>query len=133
LNNQEWMGKNSHVELEMQPLKNVHFDSKYAGGGEWVKAINSSWLYFFGAVGLAVLILACINFINLSTAQSLNRAKEIGVRKAIGAGRFQLIMQFLNESLVLVLISTVAALFTDVRFDIDGRCVVFGKDGTAVY
>jgi putative ABC transport system permease protein len=111
LNNQKGMGKDSHAEIEIQPLRNVHFNSKYAGGGEWVKAINSTWLYFFGAVGLAVLILACINFINLSTAQSLSRAKEIGVRKAIGAGRFQLILQFLSESLLLVLISTGAALF----------------------
>jgi putative ABC transport system permease protein len=111
LNNQGGMGKNSYADVEIQRLRDVHFNSKYAGGGEWVKAINSSWLYFFGAVGLAVLILACINFINLSTAQSLNRAKEIGVRKAIGAGRFQLMIQFLSESLLLVLISTVAALF----------------------
>jgi ABC-type antimicrobial peptide transport system permease subunit len=110
LNNQAWIGKDSHVELDVQPLSNIHFNSKYAGGGEWVKAINSSWLYFFGAVGFAVLILACINFINLSTAQSLNRAKEIGVRKAIGAGRFQLVVQFLSESLLLVLISSVVAL-----------------------
>ncbi len=109
-NNQQWMGKDSRVELEIQPLSDVHFNAKYAGGGQWVKAINTTWLYFFGSVGLAVLILACINFINLSTAQSLNRAKEIGVRKAIGAGRFQLILQFLSESLLLVSLSTVAAI-----------------------
>jgi putative ABC transport system permease protein len=53
------------------------------------------------------LILACINFINLSTAQALSRAKEIGVRKSIGAGRFQLITQFLSEALLLVLFSAI--------------------------
>ncbi len=107
LNNQPWMGKDSHVETEIQPLSDVHFNSKYAGGGEWVKAINTQWLWFFGAVGFAVLLLACINFINLSTAQSLTRAKEVGVRKSIGAGRFQLIKQFLSEALLLVLFAAV--------------------------
>lgn len=107
VNNQSWMRKNSHNELELQPLSDVHFNSKYAGGGEWVKAINTSWLWFFGSVGIAVLILACINFINLSTAQALTRAKEVGVRKTVGAGKFQLIGQFLSEALVLVFIAAV--------------------------
>ncbi len=49
LNNQKWMGKDSHVETEIQPLSDVHFNSKYAGGGEWVKAINTQWLWFFGS------------------------------------------------------------------------------------
>jgi ABC-type antimicrobial peptide transport system permease subunit len=107
LNNQEWAGKDHRSETELQPLRDVHFNSKYAGGGEWIKAINTSWLWFFGSVGLAVLILACINFVNLSTAQALSRAKEIGVRKSIGAGRGQLIIQFLSEALVLILFSAV--------------------------
>jgi ABC-type antimicrobial peptide transport system permease subunit len=111
LNNQKWMGKDSHVETEIQPLSDVHFNSKYAGGGELVKAINTQWLWFFGAVGFAVLILACINFVNLSTAQSLTRAKEVGVRKSIGAGRFQLIRQFLSEALMLVLFAAVLSIF----------------------
>jgi ABC-type antimicrobial peptide transport system permease subunit len=76
-----------------------------------VKAINTQWLWFFGAVGFAVLILACINFVNLSTAQSLTRAKEVGVRKSIGAGRFQLIRQFLSEALMLVLFAAVLSIF----------------------
>ena len=75
-NNQPWAGKDHRMEIEIQPLSDVHFNSKYSGGGHWVKAINTSWLWFFGSVGLAVLILACINFVNLSTAQSLRRAKE---------------------------------------------------------
>ncbi|MEI9807071.1 MAG: FtsX-like permease family protein [Bacteroidota bacterium] len=109
VNSQPWMGKDSRVEMELQPLSDVHFNAKYAGGGQWVQAVNTKWLWFFGSVGLAVLILACINFINLSTAQALARAKEVGVRKSIGAGRFQLIMQFLSEALLLVFISAVIA------------------------
>jgi predicted permease len=106
-NNQSWAGKDFREEAELQPLSDVHFNSKYAGGGQWVKAINTSWLWFFGTVGLAVLVLACINFINLSTAQAISRAKEIGVRKSVGAGRLQLIVQFLSEALVLVMLSAV--------------------------
>jgi putative ABC transport system permease protein len=106
-NNQEWAGKDHREEMELQPLSDVHFNSKYEAGGQWVKAINTTWLWFFGSVGLAVLILACINFINLSTAQSLSRAKEVGVRKSIGAGRFQLVTQFLSEAFILVLFSAI--------------------------
>jgi ABC-type antimicrobial peptide transport system permease subunit len=108
-NNQKWAGKDHREEAELQPLSDVHFNSKYAGGGEWVKAINTSWLWFFGSVGLAVLVLACINFVNLSTAQALSRAKEIGIRKSVGAGRFQLIFQFLSEAFVLITFAAVLA------------------------
>jgi ABC-type antimicrobial peptide transport system permease subunit len=110
INNQPWMGKESRVETEIQSLSDIHFNSKYAGGGEWVKAINTQWLWFFGSVGLAVLILACINFVNLTTAQALSRAKEVGLRKSIGAGRFQLIRQFLSEALLLVSFAAVISI-----------------------
>jgi ABC-type antimicrobial peptide transport system permease subunit len=130
LNNQPWMGKDSHVETEIQPLSDVHFNSKYAGGGEWVKAINTQWLWFFGTVGFAVLILACINFINLSTAQSLTRAKEVGVRKSIGAGRLQLIRQFLSEAFMLVLFAAVLSVIISKLVlpyinDLTGRAITF--------
>ncbi|HEV7781927.1 MAG TPA: ABC transporter permease, partial [Chitinophagaceae bacterium] len=105
VNHAPWMRKTSSMEMELQPLSDIHFNSKYAGGGQWVKAINKSWLWFFGSVGLAVLVLACINFVNLSTAQAITRAKEVGVRKTVGAGKFQLIMQFLQEALLLVFIA----------------------------
>ncbi|MEP7322913.1 MAG: FtsX-like permease family protein [Saprospiraceae bacterium] len=131
LNSQKWMRKNSRCELEIQPLSDIHFNSKYAGGGEWVKAINTSWLWIFGGVGLAVLILACINFVNLSTAQALTRSKEVGVRKTIGAGKMQLIGQFILEAVLLVTFSTLLAIIavkislpyfnnlTDKRFSFD--------------
>lgn len=129
-NNQEWMGKDHRQEMELQPLSDVHFNSKYEGGGQWVKAINTTWLWFFGSVGLAVLILACINFINLSTAQSLSRAKEVGVRKSIGAGRFQLVTQFLSEAFLLVLFSAVlgsiiAKLSLPYINELSGKQIVF--------
>lgn len=130
VNNQPWAGKDHREEMELQPLKDIHFNSKYEGGGHWVQAINTSWLWFFGSVGLAVLILACINFINLSTAQALSRAKEIGVRKSIGAGRFQLITQFLSEALLLVLFSAIIGIIiTKLSLpyinDLTGKQIVF--------
>lgn len=106
--------KNSRMDAELQPLHDVHFNAKYAGGGEWVKALDTTWLWFFGSIGLAVLVLACINFVNLSTAQAITRAKEIGVRKSVGAGRSQLIIQFLSEAWIIVFVSgALAVMITD--------------------
>lgn len=96
-------------DFELQPLSEIHFNNSLAGGGEWVAAITISWLWFFAIIGIAVLILACINFINLSTAQALSRAKEVGVRKSIGAGRLNLIAQFLSEAWILTFVSGILA------------------------
>ncbi len=108
-NNDTRQPKEVRSDLELQPLSDVHFNTSYAGGGEWVKAVNPTWLWFFGIIGLAVLTLACINFVNLSTAQALTRAKEVGVRKSVGAGKGQLIGQFLGEAWLLALFSGVLA------------------------
>ena len=88
--------------VDIQPLAKIHLEPQYKGGGQWVKAINPSWLWFFGIIGGIVLGLACINFVNLSTAQALSRAKEVGVRKAIGAQRGELIRQFIVEAFLLI-------------------------------
>jgi putative ABC transport system permease protein len=77
--------------------------NKPAGG-----RINMVWL--FGIIGAFVLLLACINFMNLSTARSEKRAKEVGIRKTIGSLRGQLITQFLSESILLAVIALVFAL-----------------------
>ncbi|PHN05291.1 ABC transporter permease [Flavilitoribacter nigricans] len=95
---------------ELQSLRRIHLEPEISGGGKWVKAMNPKWLWFFGGISLMVLLLACINFINLSTAQALTRAREVGIRKAIGAGRGQLIVQFLNEAFLLIGISSLLAL-----------------------
>jgi ABC-type antimicrobial peptide transport system permease subunit len=100
---------NERTDFELQPLNDVHFNASYANGSRWVQAVSISWLWFFGIIGIAVLILACINFMNLSTAQALTRAKEVGVRKSVGAAKRSLIMQFLLEAWVLIFVSGILA------------------------
>jgi putative ABC transport system permease protein len=78
-------------------------DGKPAGG-----RITFVWL--FGIVGAFVLLLACINFINLSTARSEKRAKEVGVRKSVGSGKTQLVFQFLSESFLVVIFAFIVSL-----------------------
>lgn len=95
-------------DFDVQALSDVHFNTKYGSG--WSPAVNTQWLWFFGIIGLSVLFLAVINFINLSTAQAMTRAKEIGVRKTIGAGRFHLISSFLFEALLITLFAGVLSL-----------------------
>ncbi|MEA5256970.1 FtsX-like permease family protein [Arcicella aquatica] len=87
-------------EVFLQPMSNWHLYSDFKNGVNIGGRIQFVWL--FGIIGVFVLLLACINFMNLSTARSEKRAKEVGVRKAIGSARAQLIAQFLSESLLVV-------------------------------
>jgi putative ABC transport system permease protein len=92
----------------LQPLTSIHLHSKMANELEANGDIRN--IHVFAAIGLFILILACINFMNLSTARSAGRAREVGVRKVLGAGKERLIHQFLGESLLMASISAVAAL-----------------------
>ncbi|MEP7373255.1 MAG: FtsX-like permease family protein [Chitinophagaceae bacterium] len=92
--------------MSLHPMDKWHLFSEFKNGKQVGGRIQFVWL--FGIVGAFVLFLACINFMNLSTARSEKRAKEVGIRKAIGSMRAQLIGQFLSESL---LISFLALLF----------------------
>ncbi|KAA5542848.1 ABC transporter permease [Adhaeribacter rhizoryzae] len=85
--------------LHIQPLLAIHLDPDYGGQIAPVSDINN--IYLFSALALFIILLACINFMNLATARSQNRSKEVGVRKVIGATRSQLIRQFLAESMLL--------------------------------
>jgi len=92
-----------------QPLKDIHlksadfiYDKAVRGNETYVKALT--------IIALFVLVIACFNFINLATARSFRRAKEIGVRKVIGAERKQLIMQFIGETILLAIISTIISI-----------------------
>lgn len=90
------------------PMKDWHLRANFENGIQAGGRIEYVWL--FGIIGLFVLILACINFMNLSTARSEKRAKEVGIRKSIGSTRNQLINQFLSESFLVVIFAFVVAL-----------------------
>lgn len=86
--------------VQLVPMRTWHLYAEFDNGKPASGRIVFVWL--FGIIGLFVLLLACINFINLSTARSEKRAREVGVRKAVGSGRLQLVFQFLTESFLVV-------------------------------
>lgn len=91
----------------LQALTSIHLHSRMQGELETNGAMTT--LYIFATVGFVVLLLACVNFVNLTTARSANRAKEVGVRKVVGAAAVQLMRQFVLESVLMVLVAAVAA------------------------
>ncbi|HJT74741.1 MAG TPA: ABC transporter permease, partial [Chitinophaga sp.] len=97
-------GNNNKTSYRLQPLDDIHFNSTYGAFGQ--PLANKQTLYSLLAIAAFLLLLGCINFINLTTAQASQRAREIGVRKAIGSSQRQLILQFLSETFLLTLIAT---------------------------
>jgi len=93
--------------LGLQYLPDIHLTSNR--DGEWRTNGSITTVYTFSAVALFVLIIACINFMNLTTARSTQRAREVGVRKVVGARRSQLIIQFMGESILLTAIAMLLA------------------------
>jgi len=92
----------------LQPLKDIHLRSELAG--DIAKQSNIQTLYIFFSIAIFILIIACINFINLSTANAGVHAREIGLRKAIGSKKRQLVAQFLTESIILCFIAMLLTL-----------------------
>lgn len=92
----------------LQPLSNLHFNGDY--GGYDLPLANKPTLYSLLAVAIFLLLLGCINFINLTTAQAAHRAKEIGIRKTLGSSRKQLIFQFLCETFLLTFTATILSI-----------------------
>ena len=96
-------------QLYLQPIRNIHLHSDLLAELEANSDIK--YVYIFTAIALFILIIASINFINLSTARSAGRAKEVGVRKVLGSQRIQLIRQFLAEAIFFSVFSMILALF----------------------
>jgi putative ABC transport system permease protein len=98
----------NYYRVSLTPLKNIHLRSNLQR--ELGINGNIDYIYIFSAIAILVLLMACINFMNLSTARSADRAREVGVRKVLGAPRKNLIIQFLSESILVTTISaTIAA------------------------
>lgn len=103
----------SKVTIDLQPLKAIHLHS--TNMNSWMIVYpnpgNVTYIYIFSLVAILILLLACINFMNLSTARSSTRAKEVGIRKVTGAHRRDIIIQFLGETILLSLLALLIALF----------------------
>ncbi len=100
----DWKGKGSPLSFELQPLARVHFDPYVRG------SLNLSAIFILSGIAFIVLVIACINFMNLSISRASTRSLEVGMRKVLGAERHQLIHQFWGEFLVITGIAMIAGL-----------------------
>lgn len=96
---EKFKASGNKIEYTLMPVTDIHLHSELIA--ELEANSNIMYIYLFGAIALFILCIACINFMNLSTARSANRAKEVGVRKVMGSLRSHLIRQFLTESIIL--------------------------------
>ncbi len=98
-----------YIRASLTPLTSIHLHSNKQG--ELEANGNAEYVYIFSGIALMILLIACVNFMNLSTARSSNRAKEVGVRKVLGSLKKNLIQQFLTESFLISFIALVIAIF----------------------
>jgi len=104
----------------LQPLSDIHFDKQIGNFGDHITSRTTLWT--LSLIGIFIIIMACINFINLSTAQAVGRSKEVGIKKVLGGTQGQLFRQLMGETFVIVVTAVVLALF------IASTCLPFIKN-----
>lgn len=104
---EEYLRKGDRFGFAFQPLTDIHLTSDLEG--EFEPNGDIKYVYIFSAIAAFILLIACINFMNLSTAGSANRAKEVGIRKVLGSIQQQLIFQFLTESILITFLALLVA------------------------
>lgn len=124
----EKMGNSYGFFLEAVPDIHLHskLDHQLSPGG------NIAYIYFFSTIAIFLLLIACINFMNMATAKYTNRSKEVGIRKVVGSSKSKLIVQFLLESIMVSLIAVVIAM-TAVELILPHFNILAGKDMTLSY
>lgn len=108
LTKEEFKKQGNYLHYNLMPLSRIHLYSQK--NGELEANGNIQYVYIFSIIALFILLIACVNFMNLSTARSSGRAKEVGVRKVLGSLRKNLVAQFLTESMLISFISMILAL-----------------------
>jgi putative ABC transport system permease protein len=103
----EWLA--ARIKFEIQPLNNIHWETSTRG--DIGPKGNKTYIFIFMSAAIFVLLIACFNFLNLSISQYMGRIKEVGIRKTSGARKRQIIVQFMTESMVIILVSTLLAMF----------------------
>ncbi len=96
-----------HTTFILQPFSQIHFDERF--GNYNYNTVSSKMLLALSIIGVFLLLTACINFINLTTAEAVKRSKEVGIRKSLGSSRAQLVFQFLGETFLITFISIIGA------------------------
>ena len=104
---EDWEKKGNAYQFFLQPLTSIHLHSHL--NNELEANSDIKYVYIFSIIAVFILLIACINFMNLSTARSITRSKEVGVRKVLGSNKSQLVKQFLIESFLLTFISILIA------------------------
>jgi len=130
---EEFIKKGGKLEFSLMPFTSVHLHANPMNTPARLTTLSDiKYVYIFSAIAFIIIILACVNFMNLSTAQSAKRAKEVGIRKVLGSVKAQLIKQFLTEAMLYSVISTVIAFVLVLLLlkpfnEIAGKALVFNS------